>query len=411
MTTMADGLDGNDGFGTATYEQSPWNHQGLDSDRLSQLSPKIADCTLRDGEQQPGVAFSPKQKVEIARALAAAGAADIEAGTPASSETDAEAVRRISAEGLPSMVTALARAIPGDIDLVSDCGADGVRISLPISHIQREAKLTLSDKEYLERALEVCQYAKQKGLQVILSPYDTTRADLNLLERLVREIGDAGTVDRIRLVDTAGVATPEAIRFLLAKILSWTAIPVEIHCHNDFGLAVVNTVAAALAGAEYLSVTMNGIGERSGNTSMEEVAVTLKILYGVDTGVRLESLTSLSRLVARAAGVDLPPHKAVVGRNSFRHETGMVVAGVLKNPATAEPYAPETVGQHRSISLGRGSGRASVAFALQRLGRQVADEETIMSVLERVKEAAMRRGGSVGLGELTSILDQVLGEE
>jgi isopropylmalate/homocitrate/citramalate synthase len=346
---------------------SPWNGDGLDLGRLRAAPPRVADCTLRDGEQQAGVVFSTVQKVEIAKALAATGVHDLELGTPAVSEADADAIRQVVDLDLGVMTSALARALQKDVDLVASCGVDAVRLSMPISDRQRNAKLHLGPDEYVEQAIEICHYAKNAGLDVIFSPYDTTRADLRLLEKLLRGLREERCADRIRLVDTTGAASPEAVRKLVLFMREIGEIPVEVHCHDDFGLATANTVAGALAGAEWVSVTVNGIGERSGNAALEEVVTALAILYGIETGVSLAALTELSRLVESRSGVGLQSHKPVVGRNSFSHESGLVVAGLLRDPFTAEAYDPGLVGQTRRIVVGKKSGRASVEAKLHEL--------------------------------------------
>src|SRR5262249_1673434 len=208
-------------------------------------------------------------------------------------------------------------------------------------------------------------YAREQGLHVIFSPYDTTRCDLRFLQRVVGELEKRGTVDRIRLVDTVGCATPDVVRFLVGEVRKATEIPLEIHCHNDFGLAVPNTSAAAQMGVESLSLTINGIGERSGNASLEETAVALLVLYGVDVGLDTTKLTSVSRFVEEASRVKLQRHKAIVGKNSFAHESGTVVAGLLKQAFTAEPYAPHLVGQTREIILRKKSGAGCVDLKLR----------------------------------------------
>jgi len=350
---------------------------------------RVADCTLRDGEQQAGIVFNRQDKLEIARGLDRLGVYEIEAGTPVSSHEDRAAVEEIAAAGFNAKVSALARARPDDIDVVAACGVSIVRLSMPISKIQRDAKLKLTDDEYLKRALEITEYAKQKGLTCIFSPYDTTRCELQLLRRVLSEFERHGTVDRVRLVDTTGCATPEVIRLLVREMRSSTSIPIEVHCHDDFGLAVANTIAGAQEGAEYLSVTINGIGERAGNASLEECVVALKILYDVDVGIKLDQLTALSQLVEERSGVALQPHKAVVGRGAFAHESGMVVAGLLRDPFTAEAYEPHLVGQKRTVVLGKKSGVASVQARADQLNLEMSQAQ-VAALLEAVKTEAVR---------------------
>jgi isopropylmalate/homocitrate/citramalate synthase len=350
---------------------------------------RISDCTLRDGEQQAGIVLTAGDKLAIARALDDLGVYDIEAGTPTSSDEDRTAIENIVGAGLKARISALARARRDDIDVVAATGAWGVRISLPISDIQRVNKLHLDDAQYLKLALEMTAYAKERGLACIFSPYDTTRCNLAYLRRVLGELGRQGSVDRVRLVDTTGCATPHIVRFLVAEMKKVADIPIEVHCHNDFGLAVANTLAGAEAGAEYLSVTVNGIGERAGNASLEETVLALKVLYGIDVGIRTESLFDISRLVEERTGIALQAHKAVVGRGAFAHESGMVVAGLLKEPFTAECYVPELVGQKRRVVLGKKSGAASVQLKLGELG-MTATGEQVQRILGAVKDWAIR---------------------
>jgi isopropylmalate/homocitrate/citramalate synthase len=373
--------------GKKLWETSPF---GTEAHRGScfPVEVRIADCTLRDGEQQAGIVFTRQDKVDIALALDRLGVYEIEAGTPASSEEDQRAVEEIAAANLNAKVSALARGRTDDIDLVAACGAWAARLSVPISAIQRAHKLNVDDDKYINLALETAAYTKERGLQCIFSPYDTTRAELSLLRRLLEEFNRAGTVDRVRIVDTTGCATPQIVGFLVREMRKVSDIPIEIHCHDDFGLAVANTIAGVQQGAEYISVTANGIGERSGNASLEETALALKVLYGVECGIDTTQLHAMSQLVEERSGIALQAHKAVVGKGAFAHESGMVVAGLLKEPFTAESYVPELVGQTRRVILGKKSGVASLEAKLKQLGIELPVEE-LPRLLTHVKQEAI----------------------
>jgi len=219
------------------------------------------------------------------------------------------------------------------------------------------------------------------------------------LRRLLEEFNRAKMVDRVRIVDTTGCATPQIVGFLVREMRNVTDIPIEVHCHDDFGLAVANTIAGVQQGAEYVSVTVNGIGERSGNASLEEVALALRVLYGVDCGIDMSRLVEVSRLVEERSGIALQAHKAVVGRGAFAHESGMVVAGLLKEPFTAESYAPELVGQMREVVLGKKSGVASVEARLRQLGITVPDE-ALPGIVAKVKEEAIKTKRPIGESRL-----------
>ena len=364
---------------------------------------RVADCTLRDGEQQAGIVLNPDDKVAIARKLDELGVYEIEAGTPASSREDRDAVETIAAAGLKAKVSGLARARRDDVDELAAIGCWGARLSFPISNIQRQAKFAgMSDDKYLATALEITEYVKERGLECIFSPFDTTRCDLNFLRRVLGEFSKRGTVDRVRVVDTTGCATPHIARYLVKEMKKAGDIPIEAHFHDDFGLAVANTIAAAEAGAEYLSVTMNGIGERAGNASLEETVVALKVLYGVDTGIATEKLMEVCRLVEERSGVALQRHKAVCGSGAFAHESGMVVAALMKDPFAAECYVPELVGQKRQIVFGKKSGAASIKGKLDELGLSVSADE-LRAIVEAVKAEALRVRRSLDDAELTRI--------
>lgn len=369
----------------------------------------LSDCTLRDGEQQAGVVLDRPAKVRIARALDDLGIYEIEAGTPASSDEDRDAVAEMCQLGLRAKISVLCRAVTGDIDQAVSLGVWGVRLSFPISLLERKHKLKgISDDEYLNRALDITAYARRKGVYVIFSPYDTTRAELPFLRRLVAELERAGTVDRLRVVDTTGCALPEAITYLIGQIReAASTLPLEIHTHDDFGVACANTLAGIVAGADYGSTTINGLGERCGNAATEEVALALEMLYGVATGLDLEKLTSVSRLVAELSGVSTQANKAVVGENAFRHEAGMVVAGVLQDPFTAEPYQPELVGQRRRILIGKKSGLVSISYKVTEMGLPLP-EERFPEMLAQVKQTAVNKRRALTDDEFRALAERIL---
>jgi len=369
----------------------------------------LTDCTLRDGEQQAGIVFNRAAKVRIARALDDLGIYEIEAGTVASAEEDRQAIAEMCQAGLRSKISVLCRGITSDIDQAAALGVWAVRISFPISPLERKHKLKgIGDDEYLKRALELSEYARRKGVRVIFSPYDTTRGELPFLRRLVAELQRAGTVDRLRIVDTTGCALPEAIRYVVGQVREVApGIPVEIHCHNDLGLACANTLAGVVAGADYASTTINGLGERCGNAATEEVAMALEVLYGVRTGLDLTKLTGISKLVAELSGVPTQVNKAVVGEGAFQHESGMAVAGLLQDPFTSEPYQPELVGQKRKILLGKKSGLASISFKVKDMGLPVP-EERFPEMLTQVKQVAVNKHRALTDDEFRAVADTML---
>jgi len=373
------------------------------------FSPEIilSDCTLRDGEQQAGIVFTKEDKIAIAKQLDTLGVHEIEIGMPAASREDTEAAQAILSLGLGAKITALARATEKDIDLLAGLGVYGAMISLPIGDLQRKFKLKWDDQKYLDTCFRITEYAKNKGLYVNLSPYDTTRVDLEFFDMFLEKVAKSGLIDRMRLVDTVGSASPGAIRYLVGRMKSALGdIPIEIHCHNDFGLAVAATIAGVEAGAGVISSTINGLGERSGNAATEEVVMALRLLYGLDLGIDLVHLKETSELVETLSGVALQRHKPVVGRNCFSHESGMVVSGWLNMRFTSEAYAPEIVGQKSSLVIGKKSGKASIEHKLKEHGL-FPSEAALEQIVEKVKAFAVSRKRALSDEELLQIAKTV----
>ncbi|MEO2241146.1 MAG: homocitrate synthase family protein [Euryarchaeota archaeon] len=368
--------------------QSPYVREVVDRMELPD-EVIIYDTTLRDGEQTPGVSFTPEQKLEIARLLDELGVQQIEAGFPVVSEGEREAVRRIAREGLDADILCLARTLRGDVDAAVECEVDGVITFIATSDLHLRHKLRMSREEVLERVADTVEYAKEHGLWVAFSAEDGTRTEFEFLERVYRTAEECGA-DRVHATDTVGVMIPEAMRLFVRRIREVVDVPVGVHCHDDFGLAVANSLAAVEAGAQAVSTTVNGLGERAGNAALEEVIMALEKLYGLDLGFNTEVLAELSRKVAEYSGIDVPPNKAIVGENAFRHESGIHVAAVLEEPRTYEPLDPREVGMDRKIVLGKHTGRKAVEAKLRELGVE-PDEELIEEVLRRIKALGDRK--------------------
>jgi isopropylmalate/homocitrate/citramalate synthase len=349
----------------------------------------ISDCTLREGEQQAGVVMSRKQKIRLACLLDEIGIPQLEVGMPAVSPEEAGTIRAISKEGLNTKLIAVCRALKEDVDKAEKCGVWGVSCSLPIGELQIKYKLKWPEELVIEVACRITEYAHSKGFYVILSPYDTTRTNPAFLRTFLRRVVAEGWVDRVRLVDTVGGATPEGISYLVRTMIALTGKPIEVHCHNDFGLATANTLSALCAGAEVASTSLNGMGERAGCAATEEVALALSILYGRDMGLDLTKFYKISQLIEKYTGVRLQRHKAVVGSGAFAQEAGLVVTGWKEFPFTAEPYLPELVGQKASLLLGKKSGKDSIAVKLRDLGMKVSDSE-LPEILTQVKRTAQK---------------------
>jgi len=338
----------------------------------------------------PGIELDLEEKLYIARLLDELRVDIIEAGFPASSRIDFETVRRVKREARYARVAGLARTSPRDVDAAAEAEADIIHVFIATSDVHMKYKLRMSREEVVAAAVSAVERARGYGAEVLFSAEDATRSDPEFLARIYRAVVDAGA-KYINIPDTVGTATPWKMEWLVSYVKR--AIPewvrVDVHCHNDFGLAVANSLAGVRGGADGVQVTVNGFGERGGNAALEEVVAALHFLMGRRTGVQLGLLTRVSREVARVFGVPLPPNKPVTGLNAFAHEAGIHVHGVLSNPATYEPMPPEAVGNRRRIVLGRHSGRAAVIHALEAMGFKPS-RELVDHILERLKEHAPR---------------------
>jgi len=327
---------------------------------------RLCDTTLRDGEQTPGVAFRPEVKEELARALAEAGVDEIEAGTAAMGGDEAEGIRRVLRLGLPVPVSVWCRARERDLEAARALGARRAGVCVPASDLMIGTKLGWSRTTALRRIGELGRHARRLGMEIVLGLEDASRADRGFLAEAARAAERAGAL-RVRVADTVGVLDPAEAQELVKGLSTSVSVPLEFHGHNDLGMATANAVAAARAGAGWLSVTVLGLGERAGNAALEEVAVALWRCLGAPTGVRLSRLSGLAHGVARRASRPIPPGKPVVGRDAFRHESGIHVDGLLKSPGLYEPFPPQLVGRRHEIVRGKHSGRKALAW-LRRVG-------------------------------------------
>ena len=365
---------------------------------------RFLDTTLRDGEQTPGVSLDTEEKLAIARGLDALGVQVIEAGSAMTSVGERQSIKAVSAAGLNAEICSYVRALTADVDTALACDVDSVHLVVPVSDLHIECKLKSDRKSVIRKAVEVTEYAKDHGLIVELSGEDASRADQDYLAGLYLAGIDAGA-DRLAFCDTVGVLVPEVATEVFGR-LSRLGAPISVHCHNDFGMATANTIAALRAGAAQAHVTVNGIGERAGNTSLEEVVMTLESLYKIDTGIKCQDIYQLSRLVSRMTGLPLATNKAIVGENAFTHEAGIHVHGLLADTKTYEPIHPETVGRKRRIVLGKHAGKASVELALREFGIGVSDEQ-LSQIVTRVKELG-DKGKRVSDADLQTIADTIL---
>lgn len=363
----------------------------------------IADCTLREGEQQPGVVLNQEQKLAFAKALDDLGIPEIEASMPVVSVAERETVRAIAGSGIKARLTCLVRARKEDIDIAAECGIYRVNLSMPASRNQIEQKLRMTYEKVLDSVVEMSNYAAEKGLKVTISPYDTTRAEIDFLQRYIVAAQEKGKTDRVRLVDTRGCATPMAMAYMVRKIREVSDLPIEVHCHDDFGLGTANTLAALAAGAEIVSSTFNGMGERAGNASTEEVILGLYLLYGIDTGVNYSKLHSVSQLLQKMTGVRVQPHKAVGGENAFTFEGGIGVAGLMSGDLVSQAYLPDLVGGRVRVLLGKKSGKESIKYKMEEMGLKFEDSH-ISTLVQKVKDMAEAKGRSITDEEFLSMV-------
>jgi len=354
--------------------------------RERRIPPRIEvwDETLRDGEQMPGVHFSPNEKLRIAEELSDIGVGVINAGIPVVSDEEARAVRDVASAGLRAHILAAARTVPSDVDAVIKSGATHIAIFVAASHVHLKFKLKMSQAEVHAAAIKTVRQAKDAGLHVAFVTEDTVRAPFDFVERLYKDVQDAGA-DRLVVADTVGIMTPLTFRWYLTEFQRRVRPKdLSVHCHDDFGLATANTLTAIECGARAPHVCVNGIGERAGNAALEEVVLGLETLYGIRTGIKTEKLHDLSRLVEELSGVPVAANKALVGYNAFSHEAGIHTHGVLAHTLTYEPLQPATIGRQRRMILGKHTGKAALAEKLKERGISAPDP-LLLELLRRVK--------------------------
>lgn len=369
---------------------------------------KIVDTTLRDGEQTAGVVFSNPEKLDIARMLDEVGVHQIESGIPEMGGDEQETIGKIARMGLQASVLGWCRAVRASVDASLACGVDAVAISISTSDIHIEHKLGKSRQWVLDHMTDAVSYAKEQGLRhVSVNAEDASRSDMGFLVEFGKAAKQAGG-DRLRFCDTVGIMEPFVLCDRIKELIAGSGMPVEMHTHNDFGLATANALAGIRAGATFVNTTVNGLGERAGNAALEEVVMALKHLCSLELPVKTDEFRHLSELVARASARDIPIWKAIVGANVFAAESGIHADGLLKNPMNYEAFSPDEVGLERQILIGKHSGGHAIKNKFAEYGIALSDDMVAM-VLQRVRSRAIELKRNLFDKELMRIFEDIFG--
>lgn len=392
---------------------SPWNFADPVRQQLHfPKQVKFHDITLRDGEQQTGVIFTQDDKIRIAEGLAEAGVHRIEAGMPVVSPSDAAAIKEIVKRKLGPEIFAFSRCMVDDVKRAVDCGVTGVVMEVPSStHIIQYAYKWKFEKA-VELSIESTAYAHSQGLQVVFFPIDFSRAEINWVLDLINRVAKEGHMDALALVDTFGVVSPHAMSYLVRETKRRISKPLEAHFHMDFGMGIANTIMAVAEGVEVIHSTVLGLGERAGNVPMEETALALQTMYGVDTGLKLDKLYSLAKLVEKLSGHKVASNRPVVGDQLFQIESGIIASWWMNcgenNPTELFPFHWDVVGQPApKVVIGKGSGIDSIKMRLRAMGIQFTEEEA-MQVVMAVKEHSLKTKSLLTDEEFKTVLKATL---
>lgn len=374
-------------------------------DKIKNREVKFVDTTLRDGEQTAGVVFANSEKIMIAEMLSDLGINQLEVGIPTMGGDEKDAIRQIVKRNLKPSIMAWNRAVIGDIEESIDCGVDAVAISISVSDIHIQNKLKTSREWVLDKMFEATTFAKKNGLYVSVNGEDASRADEDFLIDFINCAKQAGA-DRFRFCDTVGVMDPFTIRNKIERLYSETNFDIEMHTHNDFGMATANAIGGVLGGANYVGVTVNGLGERAGNAALEEVLMALIHVLKCDSKIDTRRFKELSEYVSRASGRELPAWKAIVGSNMFRHESGIHADGALKDPKNYEAFDPAEVGLERQIVIGKHSGKAAIVNKFLEYDVELNDTDAQL-VLDEVRSTSVKLKRSLFDKEIVSIYKDI----
>ena len=362
---------------------------------------------MRDGEQSPGVSLTQDDKIEIAKQLGLLGVDSIEAGFPASSEGEKKVVKEIVDLKLDSEICALARANRNDINAAIECDVPAIHVFIPTSPVQMKYAVNMTPEQVLSAAVDSIEYVKKHGLICEFSPMDATRTQTKFLQQICQAAEKAG-MDRLNVPDTVGIMIPRTIAKLIEDLKKALKTPISVHCHDDFGMAVANSLAAVEAGAKQVHCTINGLGERAGNASLEEIVMALHMIYKLETNVNTRLLYSTSRMVAALTGLQVQANKAIVGENAFAHESGIHTRGVTVKPLTFEPIKPELVGRTRKLVAGKLAGTRGIKAELEEIGIHPTEEQ-LKEIVQRVKDLG-DKGKMVTDADLLALTSAVMGE-
>ncbi len=394
------------------WHVSHWNY--LDEVKKGFKPPKavrVHDITLRDGEQQAGIIFTKDDKIRIAEKLAEMGVHRIEAGMPAVSPRDEEAIREIIKRNLGPEIFCFARCMERDVQLAADVGAKGIVMEIPASQHLVEQGYKWSMEKAIDLSIKATSFAKEKGLYTVFFTIDATRSDMDWLLALVDRVAKDGHMDAFTLVDTFGVLSPHAASYFARKVMQRVSKPVEVHFHSDFGMGVANTINAVMEGAEVIHTTVLGIGERAGNTPMEETVLALLTMYGIDVGIDFSKMNEVSKLVSDLSGMPVPPSRPFIGDGAYNIESGIVTGWFRNvfesNPTTVFPVHPDFVGHSApQILLGKKSGLDNVFLWAEKIGVELTDQEAT-DVLMGVKLLSHDLKRVLKMDEFMEVVDGV----